>query len=52
MCESVPHSGWEGAALTRCLIVTTQPEFTVRPMVGVQTENTGCVVFSMVAPTC
>ena len=49
MVTTSKPSGLEKTLFT---VVTTRPEFTVRPVVGGQAENTGDVVFSIVAPTC
>ena len=49
MVTTSKPSGLEKTLFT---VVTTQPEFTVRFVVGGQTENTVRVVFSIVAPTC
>ena len=37
---------------TLLTVIPAWPDFTVRPGVGGQTENTGCVVLSIVPPTC
>ena len=37
---------------SQALVIPAWSELTVRPVLGVQTENTACDVFSMVAPTC